>query len=105
MNRMNGFTETLAPYAARYRCPADDGRALVEMLPDHIAARPGRWERERTVADLGLPSDGGLRGAGVNQVTESRDEGGQADLELVVGSDSRQDVGVLHEERGDGPVA
>jgi hypothetical protein len=67
------------------------------------------WRQQRDRTQPGTRSmvlEEGLRmGAGVNQVTESRDEGGQADLELVVGSDSREDVGVLHEERGDGPVA
>jgi predicted transcriptional regulator of viral defense system len=42
----------IAPYAARYGCPADDGQVLVEMLLDSAAARPGTWERERAVADL-----------------------------------------------------
>jgi Transcriptional regulator, AbiEi antitoxin len=42
----------IAPLAARYGCRAGDGHALVEMLLESAAARPGTWERERTVADL-----------------------------------------------------
>lgn len=42
----------IAPLAARYRCPAGDGHALVELLIESAAAEPGTWERERTTADL-----------------------------------------------------
>jgi hypothetical protein len=42
----------VAPFARQYGCPAGDGQALVEALLGQGATPPGRWDRERTVADL-----------------------------------------------------
>lgn len=51
VNVDHAITE-IAPYAARYGCPAGDGHALVEMLLDTATAGPDTLDRERTVADV-----------------------------------------------------
>jgi len=66
MLRVDYAAPALAPFAARYGCPADDGHALVRSLIDQAAAaQPGLWDRERAVADLAREllrlSDGQLR--------------------------------------------
>jgi hypothetical protein len=52
MLSLDHLIEDLAPFAARYGCPAGDGQALVENLLDHASTQPGIWDRERAVADL-----------------------------------------------------
>jgi hypothetical protein len=53
MLRVDYAAPALAPFAARYGCPAGDGHALVRALIDQAAAaQPGLWDRERAVADL-----------------------------------------------------